>query len=110
MKNLKIHLDVVRKVKFEQVYMFIYSRRVGTPGDRMENQVPEEIKHKRFDKLKELVESQIEENNQKYVGTIQKVLVEGESKNNQELLTGRTDSNKVVIFEGDKNLIRKMIT
>ena len=98
-------LDVIRKVKFEQVYMFIYSRRVGTPGDRMENQVPEEIKHKRFDKLKELVESQIEENNQKYVGTIQKVLVEGESKNNQELLTGRTDSNKVVIFEGDKNLI-----
>ena len=101
-------LDVVRKVKFEQVYMFIYSRRVGTPGDRMENQVPEEIKHKRFDKLKELVESQIEENNQKYVGTIQKVLVEGESKNNQELLTGRTDSNKVVIFEGDKNLIGEM--
>ena len=102
-------LDVVRKVKFEQVYMFIYSRRVGTPGDRMENQVPEEIKHKRFDKLKELVESQIEENNQKYVGTIQKVLVEGESKNNQELLTGRTDSNKVVIFEGDKSLIGQMI-
>ena len=101
-------LDVVRKVKFEQVYMFIYSRRVGTPGDRMENQVPEEIKHKRFDKLKELVESQIEENNQKYVGTIQKVLVEGESKNNQELLTGRTDSNKVVIFEGDKSLIGEM--
>lgn len=101
-------LDVVRKAKFEQVYMFIYSRRVGTPGDRMENQVPEEIKHKRFDKLKELVESQIEENNQKYVGTIQKVLVEGESKNNQELLTGRTDSNKVVIFEGDKNLIGEM--
>ena len=102
-------LDVVRKVKFEQVYMFIYSRRVGTPGDRMENQVPEEIKHKRFDKLKELVESQIEENNQKYVGTIQKVLVEGESKNNQELLTGRTDSNKVVIFEGDKSLIGQVI-
>ena len=102
-------LDVVRNVKFEQVYMFIYSRRVGTPGDRMENQIPEEIKHKRFDKLKELVESQIEENNQKYVGTIQKVLVEGKSKNNQELLTGRTDSNKVVIFEGDKSLIGQMI-
>lgn len=101
-------LDVVRKVKFEQVYMFIYSRRVGTPGDRMENQIAEEVKHKRFDKLKELVESQIEENNQKYVGTIQKVLVEGESKNNQELLTGRTDSNKVVIFEGDKKLIGEM--
>ena len=102
-------LDVVRKVRFEQVYMFIYSRRVGTPGDKMENQIPEEIKHKRFDRLKALVESQIEENNQKYVGTIQKVLVEGTSKNNENMLTGRTDSNKVVIFEGDKGLINKMI-
>ena len=102
-------LDVVRKVKFEQVYMFIYSRRVGTPGDKMENQIPEEIKHKRFDKLKALVESQIEENNQKYVGTIQKVLVEGESKNNPNMLSGRTDSNKVVIFEGSKDLIEKTI-
>ena len=102
-------LDVVRKVHFEQVYMFIYSRRVGTPGDRMENQVPEEVKHERFDRLKELVESQIAENNQKYVGTIQKVLVEGPSKNNPELLTGRTDSNKVVIFEGDLALIDKII-
>ena len=102
-------LDVVKKVCFEQVYMFIYSRRVGTPGDKMENQIPEEIKHKRFDKLKTLVESQISENNQKYVGTTQKVLVEGESKNNKELLTGRTDSNKVVIFEGNKDLIGQMI-
>lgn len=102
-------LDVVEKIKFEQVYMFIYSRRVGTPGDKMENQVPEEIKHERFDRLKTLVESQIEENNQKYINTIQKVLVEGESKNNPNMLTGRTDSNKVVIFEGDKNLIGKMI-
>ena len=102
-------LDVVRKVKFEQVYMFIYSRRVGTPGDRMPNQVPEKIKHERFNKLKELVESQIEENNQKYVGTVQKVLVEGKSKNNPNMLTGRTDSNKVVIFEGNNDLINKII-
>jgi len=102
-------LEVVSKVKFEQVYMFIYSRRVGTPGDKMKNQIPEEIKHKRFNKLKELVESQIEENNQKYIGTIQKVLVEGYSKNNKEMLTGRTDSNKVVIFKGSKELIGQMV-
>ena len=89
--------------------MFIYSRRVGTPGDRMEKQVPEEIKHRRFDKLKALVESQIEENNQQYIGTIQKVLVEGTSRNNDEMLTGRTDSNKVVIFEGDRSLIGSMV-
>lgn len=102
-------LDVVRKVKFEQVYMFIYSRRVGTPAEKQENQIPEEEKHKRFNQLKALVESQIQENNQKYIGTIQKVLVEGESKNNKALLTGRTDSNKVVIFEGEKQLIGQVI-
>lgn len=102
-------LDVVKKVNFEQVYMFIYSRRVGTPGDKMENQIPEEIKHKRFDRLKSLVESGISKNNQKYIGTMQKVLVEGESKNNPNMLTGRTDSNKVVIFEGTKDLIHSVI-
>ena len=67
-------LDVVRKVNFEQVFMFIYSRRVGTPGDKMPNQIPEEIKHKRFDRLKELVEKQIAENNKEYIGTTQKIV------------------------------------
>ena len=102
-------LDVVRKVNFEQVYMFIYSRRVGTPADKMENQVPEDVKHKRFDRLKELVESGIQANNQKYVGTVQKVLVEGKSKTNENVLTGRTETNKVVNFEGDEKLIGNVI-
>ena len=102
-------LDVVKQVGYEQVYMFIYSIREGTPGAKMENQIPEEVKHKRFDKLKALVESQIEENNKKYVGTIQNVLIEGTSKNNENMLTGRTDSNKVVVLEGDKTLIGKSI-
>ncbi len=102
-------LDVVRKVNFEQIFMFIYSRRVGTPADRMINQVPEEIKHQRFDKLKNLFEEQVELNNKKYIGTVQKILVEGISKNDKKMLTGRTNSNKVVIFEGDKELIGKII-
>ncbi len=102
-------LDVVRKVKFEQVFMFIYSRRVGTLADKMENQIEEEIKHKRFDRLKALVESQIEERNKEYVGTIQKVLVEGTSKNNDKMLTGRTDSNKVVVLNEDESLIGEML-
>lgn len=102
-------LDVVRKVNFEQVFMFIYSRRVGTPADKMEAQIPEEIKHKRFNRLKELVESRMEENNKKYIGTTQSVLVEGTSKNNPNMLTGRTDSNKVVVFEGKEELINTVI-
>ena len=62
-------LEVVRKVKFEQIFMFIYSRRIGTPADKMKNQVPEEIKHKRFDRLKKLYEEIIAENNKEYIVT-----------------------------------------
>ena len=102
-------LDVVKKVNFEQIYMFIYSRRKGTVADKMENQIPEEIKHKRFDRLKELYDSKVSENNKKYIGTVQKILVDGYSKNDSKTLTGRTDTNKVVNFEGKEELIGQMI-
>lgn len=102
-------IDVVKQVNFEQIFMFIYSRRVGTRADKMKNQIPEEIKHKRFDRLKQVFEESVEENNKKYVGTTQKILVEGHSKNNKDMLTGRTDTNKVVIFEGPEELIGKII-
>ena len=102
-------LDVVEKLKFEQVFMFIYSRRKGTVADKMENQVPEDIKHERFNRLKQLVESQIEENNKKYIGTIQKVLIDGTSKTNENTLSGRIDTNKVVVIEADKKYINKMV-
>lgn len=101
-------LEVVRKVEFEQIFMFIYSRRKGTPADKMKNQVPEEIKHERFDRLKELYEAIIPKKNQEYIGTNQEILVEGYSKTNNEYLTGRTDTNKVVIFKGSPELIGKM--
>ena len=102
-------LDVVRKVKFEQIFMFIYSRRKGTPADKMENQVPEEVKHKRFDRLKALYEEILKQNNDEYIGTTENILVEGYSKTNDKLLTGRTDTNKVIVFEGDSSLIGKTI-
>jgi len=108
-RNFEDTLDVVEKVNFEQIFMFIYSRRVGTVADKMENQIPEEIKHNRFNRLKALYEDNIEKNNEKYIDTIQKILVEGYSKNNEKMLTGRTDTNKVVIFEGEKDLIGKII-
>lgn len=108
-ENFEDTLDVVKKVCFEQVYMFIYSRRVGTPADKMEDQIPEKIKHERFNRLKELIESQIKINNLKYIGTVQKVLVEGKSKTNENMLTGRTQTNKVVNFEGKDDLIGKVI-
>ena len=102
-------LDVVEKLKFDQVFMFIYSRRVGTVADKMENQIPEDIKHKRFNRLKVLVENQIEGNNQKYLGTVQKVLIDGTSKTNENTLSGRTDTNKVVVINADKKYIDEIV-
>ncbi len=75
-------------------YLCLYiQEECGTPADKMENQVPEDVKHERFNRLKELVESQIEGNNAKYIGTIQKIIVEGKSKNNENMLT-RKDRDK----------------
>lgn len=108
-KDFEDTLDVIKKVNYEQTYMFIYSKRVGTPADKMENQVPEDIKHKRFNKLKLICDELTQKSNLKYLGTIQRVLVEGYSKNNGNMLTGRTDTNKVVIFEGPVELIEKVV-
>ena len=102
-------LDVVKKVGYEQIFMFIYSRRVGTVADKMENQIDEKVKHERFNRLKSLAEKIIEEGNKKYVGTVQKVLVEGKSKTNDKIYTGRTETNKVVNFEGKDDLVGKVI-
>ena len=89
------------ELKYDLAYTFIYSKREGTVAAGREDQIPEEIKHQRFEKLKQLYDSKVDENNNKYIGTYQKVLVEGESKNNSEVYQGRTSTNKVVVF--DKN-------
>ena len=91
-------------MNFEQIFMFIYSKREGTVAANREDQVLENIKHERFEKLKELYNSKVDENNEKYINTCQKILVEGESKNNSQMLQGRTDTNKVVIFDKNENI------
>lgn len=102
-------LDVVKQVGFEQVFMFIYSKRVGTPAEKMDNQIPENIKHERFNRLKELVEKMMKENNLTYINTIHDILIEGTSKNNSDMLSGRTKTNKVVVFKGKNELIGKIV-
>lgn len=102
-------LDVVKKVCFEQVFMFIYSVRKGTRAEKMENHIPEDIKSARFSRLKDIADKITEEENYKYIGTIQRVLVEGESKTNKDVLTARTTSNKIVNFVGNKSFIGKEI-
>ena len=102
-------LDVVRKVGFEQIFMFIYSVRKGTRAENMPNHIPEKVKSERFTRLKQLADSLTEAENYKYIDTVQEVLVEGESKTNKEVLTARTRTNKIINFEGDKSLIGKVV-
>ena len=102
-------LDVVRKVRFDMAYTFLYSRRKGTPAARQENQISEEVKKERFDRLLKLQNTISREINEKYLGKTMEVLCEGFSKNNKEILTGRTDGNKIVNFHGSEDFIGKMV-
>ena len=102
-------MDVVNKVKFEQIFMFIYSKRKGTPAAEMEDNVTYEEKVERLEKLKKKFEEITNEVNEKMVGKVFEILVEGKSKTNDELYTGRTKNNKVVVFEADESLVGKII-
>ncbi|MGN1013338.1 MAG: tRNA (N6-isopentenyl adenosine(37)-C2)-methylthiotransferase MiaB [Clostridia bacterium] len=102
-------LDVVSQIKFDQIYMFIYSPREGTIAARMEDKVTYEEKVDRLERLKELYENTLPELNEKMIGKVYKVLVEGKSKTNEELYTGRSSQNKVVIFQADDSYVGKVV-
>ncbi len=102
-------LDLVRTVRYDSAFTFLYSIRKGTPAEKYENQVPEEIKHERFNRLVDLVNTISAEKNALYKGTVQKVLVEGASARNSKTLAGRTDGFKLVNFQGCKEMVGKTI-
>jgi tRNA-2-methylthio-N6-dimethylallyladenosine synthase len=103
-ENFLDTLDVVRKVKYENAYMFKYSIREGTPAATMEEQIPEDIKQERLLRLMEVQNQNAKEISLSYVGKTVKVLVEGVSHRNKTRMTGRISENKVVIFEGESLL------
>ena len=102
-------LDVVKKVEFDQIYMFIYSKRNGTVAAKMEDKVTYEEKVDRLERLKKIYEEILPKLNEKMVGKEYKLLVEGKSKTNDALYTGRTSQNKVVIFKADDSFIGKVV-
>ena len=103
-------IEVCEKVRYDSAFTFIYSKRRGTPAAKMENQIPEEIKHERFDKVLEVVNRISNEINSQYKGKVVEVLVEGSSKKVDEILTGKTRQNKTVNFTGgDESLVGKLV-
>lgn len=94
-------LDLVNKVQYDSAFTFIYSRRNNTPADMMLNQVPDEDKHNRFDRLIKAVNENVIRKNKEFEGKTVEVLVEGPSKNDESKFTGRTRNGKLVNFSGE---------
>lgn len=102
-------LDVVRNVRFDSAFTFIYSKRTGTPAAAMENQVPEDVVKERFDRLLKEVQDISAEVCGRDVHTVQQVLVEEVNDHSPELMTGRMSNNTVVHFPGDASMIGSLV-
>lgn len=103
-------MDVVKKVRYDSAFTFIYSKRTGTPAAAMENQVPEDVVKDRFDRLLKEVQSISAEVCSVHEGTTQSVLVEAVNDHDPALVTGRLSNNILVHFPGEKELIGKIVS
>ncbi|UII57494.1 tRNA (N6-isopentenyl adenosine(37)-C2)-methylthiotransferase MiaB [Cytobacillus spongiae] len=102
-------LSLYREVGYESAYTFIYSPREGTPAAKMNDNVPMEVKKERLQRLNALVNELSAEALKKYEGQVVEVLVEGESKNNPDVLAGYTRKSKLVNFVAPKTAIGKLV-
>ena len=102
-------LDMLEKVRFDMIFSFIYSKRDGTPAARAENQIPEEVKTERFLRMLRVQEPIADALAERNVGRTVRVLCEGKSKNNPDMLTGRDTGMKIVLFSGDETLTGKFV-
>ena len=102
-------LSIVKEVEYDSAFTFIYSIRKGTPAEKFEDQIEESEKHRRFDLLVNAVNEISEKKNKAYQDRVEKVLVDGVSKNDKSTLTGRTDGFKLVNFAGKKEMIGSIV-
>ena len=102
-------LDVVRQVRYDSAFTFIYSKRTGTPAAMMEDQIPEDVVKDRFDRLLKEVQTISKEMAERFTGNEETVLVEEKNSQMDGYVTGRLGNNHVVHFEGSEELIGKLI-
>lgn len=108
-EDFKETLDVIKKVRFDSIFSFIYSRREGTPAAKLDFVLSDEEIHKNFDELLEVQNQICLEKNLEYKDKVMKVLVDGVSKTNRSLMSGRTDGGKIVNFEGSADMLGKYV-
>jgi len=102
-------LTLAEQVEFDSAFTFIYSRREGTPAAKYEDQIPDSVKHERFNRLVKVVNDSMAKKNKEYEGKIVEILVEGPSKNDDTKLMGRTRTSKLVNFDGSIDLVGKLV-
>ena len=109
-EDFEATLEMLRRVQFDMTYSFIYSPRKDTPAAAMDCQIPDGIKGERMNRLLETQNEIALEKNKPLEGKILKVLCDGKSKNNEEVYSGRTEGNKIVLFDGDESDVGKFIS
>jgi len=102
-------LKLMKEAQFDAAYTFLYSSRSGTPAAKMPEQIPLNVKKERLQMLMEIQNEISLSINQKLIGQTVEILVEGESKTSDQIMSGRTRTNKIVNFPGDKNTVGKLI-
>ena len=102
-------LDILKKVRYDMVFSFIYSPRNGTPAARMDCQIPREVSSERMGRLLALQDEISNERNQRFLGRTMRVLAEDVSKNDPTMLTGRGDSVRPIHFSADKSMIGQFV-
>ncbi|MDD4047289.1 MAG: tRNA (N6-isopentenyl adenosine(37)-C2)-methylthiotransferase MiaB [Clostridia bacterium] len=102
-------LNLVKTVRYDSAFTFIYSSRTGTPAAKMSGQVPLQVKKERLQLLMNLQNEISLDINSSLNGQVVEVLVEGVSKTDESMLNGRTETNKTVLFAGTENLIGKIV-
>jgi tRNA-2-methylthio-N6-dimethylallyladenosine synthase len=102
-------LSLVREVRYDSAFTFSYSPREGTPAAGMDDNVPEDVKKDRLRRLNDLMTQIGREQNELLRGQTVEVLVEGESKTNPDVLSGRTRTNKLILFHGPKHLAGQLV-
>lgn len=102
-------ISLVKEIEFDSAFTYIYSPREGTPAAKMVDNVPMEVKRRRLARLNAVVNEISAKKNLSYQDKIVEVLVEGESKKNPDVLTGRTRTNRLVNFKGPKSAIGEIV-
>lgn len=102
-------IDVIKKAQYDSAYTFLYSVREGTKAAEMEDQIPDNVKHERFDRLLDVLYPIVLERNSQCIGKVYPVLVESVSKTSDNNLTGRSEHFRLVHFKGSEDLIGEIV-